>query len=95
MTLKTLIKYIVLTICGFALFIIVNRAASPERSTPNIGGEGLFLGLPLLWWIAERTIKDLWSDLKRTWREIKQEREQLAQDPKSDDHGANKKTPRA
>ncbi len=92
---KTLIKYIILTICGFALFIIVNRAASPERSTPNIGGEGMLIGLPLLWWITERTIKDLVSGFKQTWREIKQEREQLTQDLKSDDHGANKKTPRA
>lgn len=92
---KTLIKYIILTICGFALFIIVNRAASPARSTPSIGGEGLLIGLPLLWWITERTIKDLVSGFKQTWREIKQEREQLTQDLKSDDHGANKKTPRA
>lgn len=85
---KILIKYVTITVCGVVLFIVINRSACPARSTPSIGSEGFFLILPLLWWIIERTTKDLWS-------EIKQKSNESAQDSESDnDHGANEKRPR-
>ncbi len=93
---KVLIKYITITVCGLILFVIVNRAACPMRSTPSIGGEGFFLISPLFWWITERTVKDLADGFKRLWREVKQEYGKPAQVPESDnDHGSNEKRPRA
>lgn len=71
---KIIVKYIIIAIVGAILFIIVNRAANAERSAPSFGGEVLFLVLPLMWWIVERTVKNLLAEYKRMWLEIKSER---------------------
>ena len=60
----TAIKYIVITIVGILLFSEVNQAANADRITDSVGGEGIFLLLPFLWWLLERTIKDLVSENK-------------------------------
>ena len=60
----TAIKYIVITIVGILLFSEVNQAANANRITDSVGGEGIFLLLPILWWLLERTIKDLVSENK-------------------------------
>lgn len=71
---KIIVKYIIISIVGAILFITVNRAANAERSAASVGGEAFFLILPLMWWIVERTVKDLLAEYKRMWLEIKSER---------------------
>lgn len=79
---KKAIKYAILTVCGVILFITVNRAANAERSAASVGGEAFFLILPLMWWIVERTVKDLLTEYKRMWLEIKSERGNMPQEHK-------------
>lgn len=71
---KIIMKYIIIAIVGVILFITVNRAANTERPAASVGGEAFFLILPLIWWIVERTVKDLLAEYKRIWLEIKSER---------------------
>lgn len=68
---KAFLKYITLAILGAVLFIVTNRAALPERPNDGIGGEAVFLALPVMWWAFERTIRDLIADFKRMQRGIK------------------------
>ncbi len=79
---KKAIKYAIITVCGAVLFITVNRAANAERSAASVGGEAFFLILPLMWWIVERTVKDLLAEYKRVWLEIKSERGDKPQEHK-------------
>lgn len=72
---KTILKYITLAILGAVLFVWTNRAALPERPADGIGGEAVFLALPVIWWAFERTIKDTIADFKRMRREAKAERD--------------------
>lgn len=67
----TAIKYIVITIVGILLFSEMNQATNADRITDSVGGEGLFLILPLLWWLLERTIKDLVSENKALRQDTK------------------------
>ncbi len=69
----TAIKYAVITVSGILLFIAMNRAANAERIADSVGGEGLLLFLPVMWWLTERTIKDLVGEWKRMWQEEKAE----------------------
>ena len=68
------IKYLIIAVSGLVLFLNLNRAANAERIADSVGGEGLFLFLPLLWWLTERTIKDLVSEWKIMLQEAKAER---------------------
>ena len=79
---KKTVKYVILTICGVILFVIVNRAANIERPTASVGGEMFFLILPILWWVVGRTVKDLISEIKRKWREIKSKSGEVPQEHK-------------
>lgn len=63
--LKKIIKYTIITICGVILFFVLNQEANKERVIPSIGGEGVFVILPLIWWIIERVFKDFINDIKR------------------------------
>lgn len=63
--LKKVIKYVIITICGVILFLVLNQTANKERVIPSIGGEGVFVILPLIWWIIERVFKDFINDIKR------------------------------
>lgn len=67
----TAIKYIVITIVGILLFSEMNQAANADRITDSVGGEGIFLLLPILWWLLERTIKDLVSENKARRQDAK------------------------
>ena len=71
---KKIIKYITISILGAVLFALSHRAVMPERPAGGIGGEVLLLGLPLFWWIVERTVKDLLRDFKHERRENKNNR---------------------
>lgn len=79
---KVALKYISIAIVGFCLFVLTYRAASSERTNGSIGGEGCFLFLPLFWFIVESTVKDLVSEFKRLWREIKHDSGEPPQDKK-------------
>lgn len=78
--LKKVIKYAIITICGMILFLVLNQVANKERVVASIGGEGVFIILPLIWWVVERTFKDLINELKRslTETESEEENEQLS-----------------
>lgn len=58
---KAILKYITLAILGATIFTAVNAT----RTSPGIGGEAVFLALPVMWWAFERTIHDLIADFKR------------------------------
>jgi drug/metabolite transporter superfamily protein YnfA len=55
----TVCKYVILAICGFALFYFFNQAEEARRGYAAIGGEGFFILLPVLWWIVSTFIKDI------------------------------------
>lgn len=61
---KQFIKYAALTICGLALFWIINS----RREIPAIGGEMFFIILPVLWWLFETTAKDAAQMFIDIWR---------------------------
>ena len=73
---ETLLKYAIITMCGLILFTLANDAANAERISNSVGGEAVFVLLPVLWWIIERTIKDSVAEARkakrnrneRTWR---------------------------
>lgn len=79
---KIIVKYIIIAIVGVILFITVNRAANAERPAASIGGEAFFLILPIMWWVLERTVKDLFGEYKRILHEIKSERSSKPQEHK-------------
>ena len=56
--LKTAIKYISITLFGVVLFLLTSQVANAQRTVASIGGEAVFLILPLLWWLVEGTLKD-------------------------------------
>jgi len=59
-----IIKYTVLTVCGFVLFFVINRLETVRRGYAAIGGEMFFVLLLVLWWVIGKTIKDIARDLK-------------------------------
>lgn len=73
---ETVLKYAIITMCGLILFTLANDAANAERISNSVGGEAVFVPLPMLWWVVERTIKDAATEAKkakrsrneRTWR---------------------------
>ena len=62
---ETVLKYAIITMC-----------ANAERISNSVGGEAVFVLLPVLWWIIEGTIKDSVAEARkakrnrneRTWR---------------------------
>lgn len=71
---KALLKYITLAILGIVMFVWTSRAALPERPNGGIGGEAVLLGLPLFWWLVERTARDILGEFKRMQDEIHENR---------------------
>ena len=63
--LKKVIKYVIITICGVILFLVLNQTANKERVIASIGGEGVFIILPLIWLLIERIFKDFIKEIKR------------------------------
>ena len=70
---RTAVKYALITVIGILLFVNLNQAANAERVADSVGGEGLLLFLPVLWWLTERTIKDLVGEWKKEWKAAKAE----------------------
>ena len=46
-------RYALLAVIGAVLFVAVGAVANADRPRPGIGGEGLFLFLPLWAYMAE------------------------------------------
>lgn len=73
---ETVLKYAIITMCGLILFTLANDSANAERISNSVGGEAVFVLLPVLWWVVERSIKDAAAEAKkakrsrkeRTWR---------------------------
>ena len=75
-SIATVLKYAIITMCGLILFTLANDSANAERISNSVGGEAVFVLLPVLWWIIEGTIKDSVAEARkakrnrneRTWR---------------------------
>lgn len=73
---ETVLNYAIITMCGLILFTLANDSANAERISNSVGGEAVFVLLPVLWWVIERTIKDSVAEARkakrnrneRTWR---------------------------
>ena len=73
---ETVLKYAIITMCGLIIFTLANDSANAERISSSVGGEAVFVLLPVLWWVVERSIKDAAAEAKkakrsrkeRTWR---------------------------
>ena len=73
---ETVLKYAIITMCGLILFTLAIDCAYAERISKSVGGEAVFVLLPVLWWIIEGTIKDSVAEARkakrnrneRTWR---------------------------
>lgn len=61
---KTVAKYAVLTLIGFALFRAAAVYALAERGYRAVGGEALFLLLPVIWYALSTTIRDTIRDIR-------------------------------
>lgn len=55
---KQIMKYLLLTAGGLLAFLIAHHAATASRGYEAIGGEGVFILLPILWWLIATMIKD-------------------------------------
>lgn len=54
----TIIKYAILTVLAVILFLLLHRSAEVQRGYTAIGGEGLILALPLIWFVIEKVFCD-------------------------------------
>lgn len=61
---KNIIKYAVLTTCGGVLSFVFFCIENAQRGCDAIGGEGLFILLPVMWWLVENIIKDIIGTFK-------------------------------
>ena len=50
---ETVLKYAIITMCGLILFTLANDSANAERISNSVGGEAVFVLLPVLWWVIE------------------------------------------
>lgn len=62
---ETVLKYAIITMCGLILFTLANDAANARRVSDSVGGEAVFVLLPVLWWLVERSIKDAIAEAKQ------------------------------
>jgi drug/metabolite transporter superfamily protein YnfA len=56
---KAIIKYLILTFCGVALFLLAHEYANYTRGYAAIGGEGFFILLPVFWRLGMSTVRDI------------------------------------
>jgi len=57
-------KYIALTAIGVLLSLAAHVYATAERGYEAIGGETLFILLPVMWWLAEQMVRDFIEDFR-------------------------------
>ena len=65
---ETVLKYAIITMCGLILFTLANDSANAERISNSVGGEAVFVLLPVLWWIIEGTIKESLEESRKAKR---------------------------
>lgn len=61
---KTVAKYAALTLIGFVMFRAAAVYALAERGYRAVGGEALFLLLPVVWYALSTTIRDTIRDIR-------------------------------
>lgn len=61
---KTVAKYAALTLIGVAMFRAAAVYALAERGYRAVGGEALFLLLPVVWYALSTTIRDAIRDVR-------------------------------
>jgi len=69
----TITKYAILTICGFAMFRVASAFALAERGYTAIGGETVFILLPLFYYILSALARDTRRDIKNFKEDIENE----------------------
>ena len=60
----TVAKYVFLTACGFVLYRVGAACALAERGYVAVGGEVLFIFLPLFYYLFSTLIRDAIRDAK-------------------------------
>lgn len=58
------VQYLALAVVTVVLFMWAKESALAARGYKAYGGEYLILLLPLLWWIAETTVRDFAREIK-------------------------------
>lgn len=69
---RTATKYAAITTACIILFALAKPLAYEFRGYKAIGGEYALLLLPLLWFAAERTIRDTIKNIKEIWRDAEE-----------------------
>lgn len=59
----TALKYGSISACGVILFRLTTLYAAAERGYQAVGGEAVFLLLPVLYWVGEAIVRDLFQNL--------------------------------
>ena len=62
--LAVIAKYAALTLLGFILFKMAAAQARIDRGYSAIGGEAMFLLLPVLYYLISKTVRDWLDDLR-------------------------------
>lgn len=73
-TIKTIVKYTVLSVCGIILFHVGSVFAYAERGYKDIGGEMFLLLLPLFYYMVSCTYREIKQTLKQIKEENKNEK---------------------
>ena len=61
---RPILKYAALTLLGFILFKMAAAQARIDRGYSAIGGEAMFLLLPVLYSLISKTVRDWLDDLR-------------------------------
>ncbi len=59
----TVLKYGSISACGVILFCLTALYAAAERGYQTVGGEAVFLLLPVLYWVGKAVVRDSFQDL--------------------------------
>lgn len=59
-----IVKYTALTVCSILLYLLAAKQVLAERGYFAIGGEGLFLLLPVLYGVTHAVIRDWIKEIK-------------------------------
>ena len=62
--LRAIVKYAVLTVCGILLYLLAAKQVLAKRGYFAIGGEGLFLLLPVFYGATHAVIRDWIKEIK-------------------------------
>ena len=61
---RPILKYAALTLLGFILFKMAAAQARIDRGYSAIGGEVMFLFLPVFYYLISKTVRDWLDDLR-------------------------------